>query len=883
MTKKAYLLVATLGFSVWASATVRPVELRCEYMDGVPLVDVGHPRLSWTSVADANGEAPVDYEIQVASSLGNLRTGKADLWKSGRKAVGELPVVSYRGKTLPTMQHCFWRVRLWDKTGKVSAWSAVAEWQMGLLNASDWKASWIGAPWETDESTDRSTDESAKPAPLLRKDFRVSKKIKSARVFVCGLGYYELYLNGKKVGNNVLSPNQTDYSWRPDIDRTRVAIENKFTGYRVLYNYYDVTSLLRQGDNAVGCILGNGFFNAQYLNNFVMAYGSPRLLLQLRIDYADGSSSTLVSNSSWKARKSWILKNGIFSGEEVDGRLMDAAWCSPAAKVDGWQPVALRKAPDGKLEAQTNMNDAVTARLQPRSIKKLGEGHFLVDFGEEISGWLHLKNFQGKAGKKIDIHYLSDQNQGSNSYIMSGKANEDYHPRFTWFVFSKAEIKGWPGELASSQVSAEAVNAPLHQVSDFACSDTLINHILKIWRRSLLDNAHGGIFSDCPHRERAAYTGDGQVTSSMVMQTFDTRAYYTKWLRDMMLAQNPNSGNVPNGAPWQPGDGGGPAWGAAMCIIPMNFYQQFGDPTVLSTCYASMVRQVNFFSSWADTDGIVLVKLKDTANESMDIWHQLGEWCTPTDTMPDKALVHTYVYWQCITCCAQAAHVLGLKADETKWTALAEKVRSAFMKRFYQADAATFGPAGSNIFALAMGVPEELKTVVINRVKADAAAHGNHLETGIFGTRLLFETLSDNGLTDLAVEMLDQTTFPSFGWWIVNGATTTWEQWDCKNSHNHPMFGGGLTWLYSRLAGLRVDSDHPLGRHFTLRPCIPQRIDWVKYSRQTAYGKVGISWRKEADKVRVEVDVPAGCTADVFVPVGNGYVKKTVQSGHYSF
>ena len=880
--KKLFVLLAVLTFTLRVRATVSPVDLRCEYMSGIPLIDVLHPRLSWIPTAVPKDDTPEAYEIQVASSLSRLLSGKADLWQTGKVSKLTNRVV-YQGAPLPSMGRCYWRMRLWNARGKASAWSKVAQWQMGMLRDADWTAHWIGAPWETEEAMARDSDKTDKPAPLLRKDFDLSKPVRSAYVFVSGLGYYELWLNGCRVGHDYLTPNQTDYSWRPDIERTRVAIENQFTGYRVLYNYYDVTSLLRQGRNALGCILGNGFFNVVYADNFVLPYGSPRLKLQLRINYADGTSRTVVSDTTWKARKSWILKNGIFTGEEVDGRLYDADWCTPLKSTAQWLTAVERKAPDGKLEAQTSVSDCITAQLSPRSIKQLGEGHYLVDFGEEISGWVHLKQFKGKRGDKIDIRYICDQHLGTNTYIMSGNGLEDYHARFTWFVFSKVEIKGWPGELSPRQIAAEAVNAPLRTTTDFACSDTLLNHIQHIWKRSLLDNAHGGIFSDCPHRERAAYTGDGQVTSSMVMQTFDARAYYVKWLRDIMLAQNPHSGNVPNGAPWQPGDGGGPAWGAAICVMPYNYYLQYADSSLLATCYKSMTRQVDFFSTWADADGVMLMKLKDKANPGMDIWHQLGEWCTPTDTMPDRALVHTYVYWRCIHICAQAARVLGLKDDAAKWTTLEAKVRQAFTKRFYNANTRSFGPAGSNIFALSMGVPDSLRPILIDRVREEAKAHANHLTTGIFGTRLLFETLSDNGLTDLALEMLDQTTFPSFGWWIAQGATTTWEQWNGQASRNHPMFGGGLVWLYSRLAGLRLDDSHPMSRHFVIRPCIPKKMQWVKFSRETVYGRLTINWHKEGDKVRMQVTLPSGCSADVYVPEGQGYAKRTVLSGTHSF
>ena len=878
--KRIHLILFFSVQLLLSMAAIRPGKLTCEYLNNPQVVDVLRPRLSWINTA-AKGEKnqlQTAYEIEVASSKALLVRGKADLWRSGKVQSRESSLIDYAGKALRSRLGCYWRVRVWDKKGVRSAWSEPAEWHMGLLNPADWQAQWIGAPWEDDRPTAFSDNKADKPAPLLRKDFVVDKPLASARIYISGLGYYELYMNGSKVSDDVLSPNQTDYGYRPDIEKTRVAIENRFTGYRVLYMSYDLSGAIRQGRNALGCILGNGFYNS--VSAWVLPFGSPRLLAQLHLRYKDGTEEVICSDTSWRVKSSEIVSNGIYSGEHADGRLYDSTWCSPHSDDSAWQQAVKRKAPEARLEAQTAYADKVMERLKPRKITRLGEGKYRIDFGEEISGWLHLHNFTGVEGQKIDIHYICESVQGTNSYIMSGRPDEDYHARFTWFVFREVELTGWPGELSPDQVTAEGVYTEMNQTGEFACSDDLLNKIQTIWCRSLKDNAHGGFFSDCPHRERSAYTGDGHVSCEMVMDNFDARAVYTKWVKDMLLAQNPVTGFAPFGAPWQPGCGGGPGWSAGMIIIPYNFYRQYGDKTMLAQSYDGMKKLIGFFDTWTDQDGI-MTQNQDDVN-GFAVFHNLGDWCPPTDVYPALSLVHTFFYWTCLDHVAEIAGVLGHTADARHYRDRAEQVRQAFHRRFYDAEKRTYGPAGSNLFALRMGVPADRKRDVLQTVKSELEANNGHLYTGIYATQLLFNILAENGMNQEAFEALTKTDYPSFGYWIAQGATTTWEQWDGQNSRNHPMFGGGLTWLYKHLCGLNIDHSQPAYRHFIVRPQPPKGMTWARYTNQTVYGTVTAAWKKNSEaSYTVTVDVPVGCTATVYVPSAGGYRKHLVGSGHY--
>jgi alpha-L-rhamnosidase len=425
------------------------------------------------------------------------------------------------------------------------------------------------------------------------------------------------------------------------------------------------------------------------------------------------------------------------------------------------------------------------------------------------------------------------------------------------------EITNWPGELKPEQLRAEAVYTNIETTGKFECSNTLFNTINKIWWRSQTDNMHGGIASDCPHRERSPYTGDGQVACVTVMHNFDARSFYTKWIQDILGAQNPETGYVPNGAPWQPGCGGGVAWGAAMNIMPWEYYLHYGDTGLLKKNYEGMKGYIKYMLTWTNAEGIMFSRAPEKTNPNQ--WINLGDWVAPGQLPPDD-MVHTFYLWRCADLTARAAKALGISDDVNTYRLLAEKTRKAFQNRYFDNEKGTYGPNGGNIFALKMGVPSDQKDRVIAALKADINANGDHLDTGIFGTQFFFEVLSDNGLNELAYKAMNQRTQPGYGWWIEQGATTTWEEWDGKGSRNHPMFGGGITWFYRKLAGMNADEEQPGYRHIIFRPQPAGELTYASYSNLTPYGTAAINWKKETDGFLMDIRVPAGCTATVHIP-----------------
>ena len=547
-------LAAVFGTSCQDSKSdIVPQNLVCEYLTDPQAVDVAFPRLEWVDAltdVNARGVIRTAYQIEAASSCQALLQGEADLWDSGKVEDSQSLRIAYGGLPLAAGKECWWRVKVWDQNNQASNWSEPAVWVAGLPE-KEWTAQWIGVPWQGETALDELEDKTPPPAPLLRKTFQVEKGLKSARIWISGLGYYELRLNGQKVGDEVLVPNQTNYDRRSGLMERAIPVEDNFTGYKVMYLSYDLTNQLKQGDNALGVILGNGFYNAE--QHWVKGYGSPRLLLQMLLEYEDGRKETIVSDPSWKVSRSAIVSDMIYQGEHYDARLEQPGWDTASFDDSKWEQAVLRKKPYGRLVAQNGPSDRVMERLQPQKIDKLGEGHYRIDFGEEISGWLRLNDVEGPSGQRIDIRYICESTMGSNSYTLKGEGKENYATRFTWYVFREVEVKGWPGELKPEQVTAEAVYSDVKRVGFFESDNELINTIVRIWCRSMTDNMHGSVASDCPHRERSAYTGDGQVVCDMVMETYDVRAFYNKWLADIREAQNPETGYVPNGAPWQPG------------------------------------------------------------------------------------------------------------------------------------------------------------------------------------------------------------------------------------------------------------------------------------------------------------------------------------------
>ena len=868
--KKTLLFASALSFAMTMNAQLKVTNLRVEHMANPTAVDETVPRFSWINEAigvNERGKRQTAYQIGVASSLEKARVAQFDVWNSQKQPSSQSILIPYEGLPLRSGTDYYWCVRTWDENGTPSVWSEVNTWGMGLLKTTDWKGKWI-SPAKTTNA-----------APMMRRTFAIGKTVKQAKVFICGLGFHQLYMNGQRIGNDELVPNISNYSYRDDLHTHAIALNDKFTGYRVLYMSYDVTKQVKLGENAIGVLLGHGW--AKPDKHIASHFTDPCLRCQINVQYTDGTSEVLApTDESWKVKTSAIHYNGLFQGELYDARHETPQWNTAQCDESGWEQAITIAGPTGQMSAMTSPADKIMETLKPKTFKKREDGRYEVDFGEEISGWIRLKDIVASAGDTIRIDYECESPQGIQRYVAKGTGRETYAPHFTWFVFRKAYISGID-QLIEANLQAEAVYTDVRENATFDCSNPLFNQILTIWKRSQKDNMHGSIASDCPHRERLPYTGDGQGACGIVMEHFDAAAFYAKWIRDVRDAQDRTDGYVPNSAPWQPGAGGGVAWGAAMNVMPWEFYLNYGDTRLLEQCYEPMKRQLDYMTTWMTPEGVMFQQRASVGQKEPMYWLNLGDWCPPDHSkIAKESLVHTFYLWHCADITSRAARVLGHHEDAVRYAQMAEQVRTAFDRVFFDEKAQSCGPNGDNIFALCMGLGAEHQPQLINTVRKEIAeGTKGHVNVGFIGAKYFFETLARHGMNDLAYEAMNKTDFPSYGHWIAQGATTTWERWDGGNSRNHPMMGSGLTWFSRNLAGVQYDEHQPAYRHIIIRPQVPAQMEYVSYTKQTPYGKVASSLQRKDGITTVTVTVPVGSTATLVLPIGT----KELQQGTYTF
>lgn len=851
------ILLAALTVTDARADTLAASQLKCEYLTDPLGIDVVRPRLNWRLESPERNQTQSAYQILVASSKEILQADRGDLWDSGKVASDSSQHIPYAGTKLRSGMRCYWKVRVWDRQGNGSSWTPPASWEMGLLLAGDWKASWIGSG----EADDVSTTTAA--APYLRHTFKLAKPIKSARAYFCGLGFGELWLNGGKVGDHVLSPNQTDYDQRT-LAKLIYPLDARTATKRVPYVTYDVTSQMRQGVNAVGAILGNGWYNQRDRRvEGCLWYGAPRMMLQIQIEFDDGSVAIVKSDGTWKTATGPLLHDGIFTGEIYDARLEKSGWCEPGYDDASWREAQTMRTPSGALVAQSAPPDKVMATLKPLTVEQIKPGVWVYDMGQNMAGWVRLK-IQEPRGTTITLRYQEDQGQDSgqaDTYIASGKGTEQYEPRFTWHAFRRVEVAGCSGPLTVENLVGCEVHTAVEPAGSFSCSNPLFNQIFDIYRRTQLCNMHGGVPSDCPHRERLGYTGDGQLSAEAAIYSFDMSRFYTKWIRDIADAQNKTTGFVPHTAPMG-GGGGGPAWGSAMVLMPWYFYLYYGDRQILEDYYAGMKQWVAYLGTRTDQNGIVV-------REEPGGWC-LGDWCAPGKTTVPPELVNTCYYGRVAQLVSRIAGILDKPEEAARFARLAEKIAADLNARFLDPKngAYSIGRQGADVFPLAFGfVPEGSRKLVFDHLTRHLESENDgHLDTGILATPLLLDVLTAQGRVDLAGRIMNQTTYPSFGHMIAKGASTLWETWDGGASHNHPMFGSVCAWFFNSLAGLAPDAEAPGFKNIIVKPHVVAGLTSATAEYDSTRGKIAVRWKILGQCFKLELIVPTGSTATVFLP-----------------
>ncbi len=839
-----------------------PADLRCEYLDNPVGIDILDPRLSWTVQSSARGQRQTAYQIQVFCGRLPLRKEQELLWDSGRVESDETLHIPYAGKPLASGQECIWRLRVWDKDGKISKWSRPAYWSMGLLSQDEWKGQWLQytKPYGTPEEMElkKGWNQEA-PSPLFRKTFTAGKPIRSATLYICGLGFYEAYLNGEKIGDHVLDAAFTRY------DRA------------CLYVTHDLTPRVEQGRNAIGVMLGNGWYNvhtkAAWKFNEAPWRGKPSLLAQLRLVYEDGSSELVVSDETWKATVGPVVLDGIRQGETYDARREMPGWATVSFDDSKWAQPETVTGPKGKLRAQVTTPIKVTDTLRPVKMTEPKPGTFVYDLGQNIAGWAQLY-VSGPAGttvkmiygerllddgtvdqKEIKEHTYQDVFQ-TDTYILRGQGHEVWEPRFAYYGFQYVQVEGYPGRPTLESIRGRVVNTAFKQTGEFSCSNELLNKIQHGVLWSYRGNFHG-YPTDCPHREKNGWTGDAHLAVDQAMFNWANGAGYTKWLLDFHDEQKETGelpGIIPTGG-WGYHWGNGPAWDSAYLIIPWTMYRYYGDVRILETHFDRFKRYVDYLTTRAEGH---IVKIG------------LGDWA-PVKTTTPEALTSTGFYYVDAMITARCAEILGHSDDAEKYHALAEQIKDAFQKTFYKGDG--IYDAGSQTalsFPLFCGmVPQSEQTKVVAKLVENIKSQNYHIDTGILGAKAIYNVLSENGQYEIAYRMLTETTTPSYGSWIQQGATTLWEQWTGWASRNHIMFGDIGAWFYKNLAGINVDdssSDSIAFKHFMIRPRLIKDLTEAKASYQSIRGLIGSRWTIQNGRIELTVIVPANTTATVYVP-----------------
>ncbi len=843
-------------------AAMKATRLKCEYAENPLGIDVRKPRLSWVLESNRRGAKQSAYQVIVSRNGDKLPTGEGDLWDTGKVAADDLTRVIYEGLAMQSRIRCHWRVRVWDQQNLPSDWSDPAHWEMGLLEPEDWKAKWIG-----DGSREESRLNYTGPAPYFHKSFELSRAVSSARAYVCGLGFCEFYLNGAKVGDHVLSPNQTDYD-RRSLHRLLYPFADK-TSKRVLYVSYDVTHHLQAGRNVAGVILGHGWYNQRDRGaEGCMWYDSPRMILQIEIEFGDGSRESIVSDESWRVSTSGpIIHNGIFTGESYDARLEMRGWLGADYDDSAWRPAELVSAPTGPLRAQCSVPDKVVRTIQPISVSNPQAGVNRFDLGQNLAGWARLK-VQGPKGRRITLRFIEEMGEDygqSDNYVCAGKGVEAFEPRFTWHGFREVEVTGAPEPLSLDSLEGKVVHTAMDPAGHFECSNELFNRILQNCRWSQLSNMHCGVPSDCPHRERVGYTGDwGRVGAQAAIFNFDMARFFTKWTDDMGDAQNRETGFVPHSAPFE-GGGGGPPWGSAYVVVPWLMYVYYGDRRVLEAHYAGMRRWIEYLKARTDKEGVVV-------REEPGSWC-LGEWATPAKLEIPPALVNTCDYAYVSQLMARIAGILGRTEEVGYFKGCADSARSAVNSRFFDPSRNQYhdGRQGANVFPLAFDlVPTQHAQAVFDRlVEIVLGDNQSHFDTGIFATPLLLEVLTERGRGEIAYALMNQTTFPSYGDQIAQGATTLWEYWNGQLSHNHAMFGSVCAWFFRALAGINPDPEQPGFRNIYIRPYPLADLTYARAEYQSVRGRIASHWTRSKGEFRLNVEIPAGCAATVLLPAAD--------------
>lgn len=858
-------------------------ELRCEQSQRPLAVDPAGPRLSWQLNADRRGCLQSAYRILVADSPVALADDNGNVWDSGKVFSDRSVLVPYGGPALqPGKAYC-WKVQAWDADGNLSPWSLPASFGTGLMSMQDWNgAKWIAMEPDVDSlkciegNTGKWKDGGPvfdKPVapyklPQLRREFTATKPVKRAMAYICGLGQFEMFLNGEKVGDHFLDPAWTKF----DKEAQYVA--------------FDITGELRDGKNAVGVMLGNGYYHTphgRYLK-LLFSYGAPKMICKLQIEYADGTAQTVVSDDKWRASESPVTFSSIYGGEDYDASAVQPGWAEPGFDDRKWKKAVLTQGAGVKLIPQISEPLKVMERIPTVRRFRAANGNWVYDLGQNASGIVQLtvRAVTPQSIKLIPGELINDDstvNQRASGapfyhvYTARGDgSSETWHPQFTYYGFRYVEVEGAvPAGESNPGALPEVIDITgLHtrnsaaQVGTFACSDPLFNKIHTLIDWAVRSNM-ASVLTDCPHREKLGWLEVTHLMGGSIQYRYDISRLYAKQVNDMRTAQHAN-GMVPTIAPqyvtFSPDFIDTPEWGSAFVIIPWNLYEWYGDLAPLRDNYERMKRYVDYLGSRADNH-IVAYGLGD--------WYDIGPGRPGYAQLTSNGVTATAIYYQDVKILERAARLLGKEADVRKYAALASDIKRAFNEKFFDKKTLKYDRDSqtANSIALHMDLVEpQYKAVVRQNLIDDIRRRGNALTAGDVGYRYVLRALEENDASEVIYDMNSRYDVPGYGYQLAHGATCLTESWQAYRevSNNHCMLGHLMEWLYSGLGGIRQSPGSAGYKEIVIRPQVVGDIHSAAVSFRSPYGLIRSEWSDSPQQYRQRVEIPANTTALVYLP-----------------
>ena len=859
------------------------IDLQTEMRENPEGIGATTPRFSWKITSDMQDVTQQAYKIEVAASEKDLKAGANLLWNSGRIESNNSILINYSGTPVESGKAYFWRVSVWTNQGK-TVQSDIQYWSSALLKDSDWKAKWIGL----NDSVNLKVEQNRTilPARYLRKEFESKSKPKRAMLYVSGVGSSVCYINGKTIGNDVFGPLPTWYD------------------ASVSYLTYDVTSIVKKGANAIGVALGNGRYLTMREAR-MLGFGLPRMIAQLEIEYDNGERVTVVSDESWSAtNKGPILENNEFDGEVYDARLELGKWTEAAYDGAAWTKAEIMDAPKGKLVAQLSPSLKVMEEIKPLTVKSVGEGRYIIDMGQNMVGWMHVR-LNGKKDKPITMRFAEVlKENGTELYVAnlrsalvrdiytpSNDGKFEWEPIFVYHGFRFAEISGLDYEPTVADFTGKVIYDEMTTTGTFETSNDILNKIHENSYWGIRGN-YRGMPTDCPQRdERLGWLGDRTTGAHGESFLFNNASMYNKWLVDIEESMNENASiSVVVPRYWTIFNDD-VTWPSAYFYIADMLYKQFGDVSSIKARYPSMKRWISHMTETAMQDYILM---KDT----------YGDWCMPPESPEliisrdpsrntDGRVLSTTMFYSILQLMQQFAIINGAPDEAKEYADLAAKIKEAYNKKFFNAETAQYdnNTVTANILSLQLGlVPEGYeKKVFANIVEKTEVDCAGHVSVGVVGIQHLMRGLTEHGGLDLAYKIATNETYPSWGYMIKSGATTIWELWNgdtadpAMNSRNHVMLLGDLLiWFYEDLAGIKNDPSSIAFKKIWMEPVFPEKLDHVNASFESPYGKIESRWKRDGNNLEWNITIPANTTATIKLPSKFGVKVDTSMPGIHS-